>query len=128
MSRTHARSLAGGNAGDPEQVRQKGNQIELAHVRRLAGWRYLLATPLGRELAWSMLEDCTVFVAIMNTSPFIFEAAGRQGWGLKMMAEMIEADDAGYLLMQKEAIDRKRETDGPPKKSTAGPEGEETDA
>jgi hypothetical protein len=112
------RSLAGGNAGDPEQVRKKGEQVEFARARRLNGWRYLLSNPLGRELAWGLIEDCHVFTAIMNTSPFIFEAAGRHDWGLQMYAEMTEADEENTLLMQKEAIMRKRSTPDAPKKPT----------
>ncbi len=111
------RALAGGNAGDPEQVKRKGDLVEMARVRRMGGWRQLLSTPLGRELAWGLIEDCHVFTAIMNTSPFIFEAAGRHDWGLQMYAEMTEAHEEHCLLMQKEAIERKRETAVPMKTS-----------
>ena len=112
------RALAGGNAGDPEQMKLKGTLEERAYERRLGGWRYLLATPIGRELAWAMLADCNVFTEIMAQSPWIFANAGRQTWGIKLMDEMIVADEDNYLLMQKEAIERKRALDDRPKHST----------
>ena len=98
-----------GNAGDPKQVK-RGDELEkFARQRRLNGWRYLLATALGRELAWNLLKDCNVFVSIVaQSSVVIYANAGRHDWGLQMMAEMIEASEDHYLLMQKEAMARDR--------------------
>lgn len=109
------RSLVG-NASDKGQVRKAEELEGFARERRLNGWRYLLATPLGRELAWSLLEDCHVFSTIMAQSPYVFENAGRHDWGLKMMAEMILADEDSYLVMQKEAMERGRRAPTPERK------------
>ena len=113
------------NAGDPVQSKKAGELEKFARDRRLNGWRFLLSTPLGRELAWSLLADCHVFRTVMATSPFIFANAGRHDWGLQMMDEMIEADEDLYLVMQKEAMNRQRNIPEPKKSE---PDGEDTDA
>ncbi len=121
------RALAGGNAGDPVQVRQKGQEEQYARDRRLNGWRYLLATPLGRELAWGHLVECHVFETIMAPDPIIYANAGRHDWGLQMWAEMLDADEALCLTMQREAMarDRTRDTTKDTTKDTT--DGAETD-
>jgi hypothetical protein len=101
------------NAGDLKQLANATEVERQALERRMNGWRFLLSNPVGRELAWSMLADCNVFVSVMAQSPYIFENAGRQAWGLKMMDEMIEADEDLYLQMQKEAMQRKRRVPEP---------------
>lgn len=120
MSRgTQARSFVG-NAGDLDQVRKAGKLEAFAHTRRISGWSFYLSTPIGRELAWNLLKDCNVFQSIVaQSSVVIYANAGRHDWGLQMMAEMIEASEDHYLLMQKEAMQRDRHIPEPPKTDTS---------
>lgn len=111
---THPRSFQA-NAGDPRQSKKAGELERLAKERRLAGWRHLLSSSVGRELAWSLLAECHVFSPIMATSPFIFENAGRHDWGLVIMGEITEADEDAFVLMQREAMARARNLPETPK-------------
>ncbi|HEY2851141.1 MAG TPA: hypothetical protein VGI97_14780 [Gemmatimonadaceae bacterium] len=112
------------NAGDPEQVKEAEQFEKFAKARRMNAYRAMLATPEGRELAAYFMNECSVFTPMMTTSPYIFENAGKQGWGLQIMGEMIEADAALYFKMQMEAMTRNRNMPVPkPSK-----DGDETDA
>ena len=116
------------NAGDREQVR-KGDAIErFAHTRRLEGWRFLLSSEIGRELASSLMGATFVFEPVEADAPYIFANAALQKWGLAMRSEMLEADDAGWFLMEKEAIARNRAIGTPKQKKETEPIEEDDDA
>lgn len=119
-------SLAGGNAADPQQVKQKGNKIALARARYTAGMRRAMQTAEGREVFWTLLERCCVFQTIMADPQTIYANAGRHDFGLELMGDLIHADEAGYLQMQKEAMERKRRDTVSPRE-TRKPEGDDTD-
>lgn len=91
------------NAADPEQVYRAGRKDKRKESARRQLYAAILATVDGRAFCWALLEKAKVFESIWHPSALIHYNAGRQDFGHELMADLIAADDAGYLLMETEA-------------------------
>ena len=92
------------NAADPEQVRRAARKEKRRAIKREDVIRAVLATPFGRAMLWSLLENAGVFRSIFNRDVATMGFnAGRQDFGHELMADLIDADPAGYELMEREA-------------------------
>lgn len=99
------------NAADPAQVklgrRKERDRVEA--IKQL--YKKVLNTPEGRAVFWDLLERAGVFRSVWHASALIHYNAGRQDFGHELMAELIGADDAMYILMEQEARVRARRDD-----------------
>ncbi|HMJ02427.1 MAG TPA: hypothetical protein VK506_05770 [Conexibacter sp.] len=91
------------NAADPEQVERAGRKEKRLATREQDLTRAVLATPEGRAFCWSLLVKAKVFESIYHASALIHYNAGRQDFGHELIALLLDADEDGYLLMEKEA-------------------------
>jgi len=96
------------NAADPQQVRRAGRRDRDRHARELEWVRAVLAHGDGRAMVWTLLERAGIFRSVWHTSAMIHYNAGRQDFGHELMALVIEADEEGFELMQREARTRAR--------------------
>lgn len=100
-----------GNAADPRQVEFARRKER----RRAAGFhdalRVVLGAPEGRVVLWTLLERAGVFRSVWDPSARIHYNAGRQDYGHELLALLVDVDEDGYLLMEREARQRARGDD-----------------
>ncbi len=100
------------NAADPEQVRRAGRKMQRREDRVRATVRSVLGSDAGRAFCWELLERAGVFRSVFDPEPTrMSHNAGRQDFGHELIALLTSADEAGYLLMEREARERKRRDD-----------------
>jgi hypothetical protein len=99
------------NAADPEQVRHAGrkDRRKVEAIKDL--YRKVMATPEGRAVFWDILERAGVFRSVWHPSALIHYNAGRQDFGHEVMAELLNADEALYIVMEQEARARNKRDD-----------------
>jgi hypothetical protein len=91
------------NAANEKQV--KNAELKERDLRRqeLEDMRFILSTPQGRRFIWRYLTRCGVFALSYSHSGS--ETAfneGQRNIGLKLMAELSEADASAYVTILKE--------------------------
>ena len=95
-----------GNAGDPEQVRKGKDKVKFLQDRSRADVQFLLSTAQGRRFIWRYLEECGVYRSsvkgVFNPSE-VFFYEGRREIGLKILADVHNADPEAYTRMINEA-------------------------
>jgi len=96
------------NAADAKQVEAERTVDRRDARAKLRAWTVVLNTPEGRLLLWELLEHCSVFASIWDSSSKIHANAGRQDVGHYVMARIGEADETKLFLMMTEASDAKR--------------------
>ncbi len=91
------------NAADPRQVRRAERKERRSENRRLAAYKAMLGTAEGRYVFWDLLSKARIFGSIFHPSgSSLYYNAGRQDFGHELVADLIRADDDGYLLMERE--------------------------
>lgn len=97
------------NAGSGSQTRRAGKKERQAARRVAAFVAAVMALPEGRECMWWLLDHCRTFASVMRDGGERVEYnAGKQDVGHMLQDTIISTDPDSYLLMQREAIDRKR--------------------
>lgn len=91
------------NAGDRDQVNRAKVTEKVQRENELNDMRAVLATRAGRNVLWRQLTKCHLFESITVQSSQIYALSGSRDAGLALIAEIVEADPAAYLLMQQEA-------------------------
>jgi hypothetical protein len=100
-----------GNVADEKQVRTSGRREKRVEEERQGWYRTVLSTYEGRAALWDQICQAGVFESVWSPSALIHYNAGRQDHGHKLMALLVQVDEAGYLLMEREARQRARRTD-----------------
>lgn len=97
------------NAADEEQVKTAERQERYDRKKELADMRLILETDHGRRFVWRYLEACHVFGSVFNNSGSVtYFNEGRRDVGLKLMADVTEANDEALIVMMREAKERER--------------------
>ena len=115
------------NAADPKQVERAGHKQRYNRKMELEDVRDILETPAGRRTFWRYLTECRVFGSVFNNSgSMTYFNEGRRDVGLKIMADITEANDEAYLLMMREAKDREfvESNENESRETKESPEGE----
>lgn len=94
------------NAADPQQVKNAGRSEKRRAAQFFDNLRAVMGTNYGRAVLWDLIRDAGVFESIYHPSSAIYYNAGRQDYGHKLMAQIITADPALYILMEREARER----------------------
>lgn len=93
-----------GNAADEEQVKDAGEKIARGRERELNDLRAVLSTVQGRRFVWRYLEACGISNSSFDQNPHrTYFLEGQRNIGLKLQADVAEAEPAAYLTMMKEA-------------------------
>lgn len=98
-----------GNAADPEQVTRAGKADRRDAEDAAEDMRLILSTLQGRRFLWTLMGQCgvTESVFVAESDRVTYYRAGKQDLGHLLMAQSMEASLDGWLLMQKEAAQRK---------------------
>lgn len=91
------------NAADQEQVAAAKEKQLRGRERELEDVRLVLGTPQGRRLFWRYLEECGVFRTSFTGNSTTFFNEGQRNIGLKIMADINDADPAFLAVMTKES-------------------------
>lgn len=95
------------NAADPRQVEALRNVERRDERAKLRAWRVVLSSAEGRLLFWELLEHCSVFASVYDSSSKIYANAARQDVGHYIMSRIGLADESKLFQMMKEASDYK---------------------
>lgn len=102
------------NAADPEQVRRAKRKVRAAEREAENDVRVALSTYEARRREWKRIGKWAPYESIWSSdvSRMAFNA-GVQNCAHELIAEIVDADPELWLLMQREAMDRKRELTEP---------------
>lgn len=92
-----------GNAADKKQVNDAKNKEKLSRDKELDDIRQVLSTPSGRRFYWGLLGFCGVFESSFTGNSQTFFLEGKRQVGLKMLADLNEAQPDAYVTMMNEA-------------------------
>ena len=100
------------NAADKDQVEAADRKERYTRKMELADLRSILATEHGRRFIWRYLEVCHVFGSVFNNSGSVtYFNEGRRDIGLKLLADITEANDESLIQMMRESKERDRKAD-----------------
>jgi len=91
------------NAADAEQVKEAGVKEKFGRKQELNDVYNILAIPSGRRWVWRVLSDCGVFKSSFTGNSTTFFNEGRRDIGLRILADVMEANPDAYVQMAKEA-------------------------
>lgn len=91
------------NASDEKQVKDASIKEKIGREREIADMQSVLATVQGRRFIWRYLEFCGIFQTSFSPSGSqTFFNEGQRTVGLKLMADITEANDEALILMMRE--------------------------
>ncbi len=90
------------NAADPKQVRFADRKERDRAARFSDGLRAVLATREGRLVLGELLERSGLWRTSWDPSARIHFNEGRRYFGLELLADVQNADEEAYLLMERE--------------------------
>lgn len=91
------------NAGDPVHVGKRKEKGKRIRSQQLDDLRSILATKSGRRWLWRWLGECRVFQDSFTTNALAMSnMEGMRKIGLMLLAEIKEADQNAFILMQQE--------------------------
>lgn len=95
------------NAADVDSVKN-AKRVEKDRAKRFGDvMRAVMATPAGRELLWMLLRGAGIYENVFHRDAGVMAFnAGRQNYGQQLLADILDNDPAGYLVMEREARDR----------------------
>lgn len=96
--RAHVRNVA-----DRDQVRKASKKATREREEELRDVRQLLGMPWGRRFLWRYLSLCGVFQSSWEPSARIHFNEGRRDVGLRLWADITEADPEALIRMMLEA-------------------------
>lgn len=96
------------SASDPRQVKHAERKDRQRRERFDDALRAVLAEASGRLVLWELLTRAGIYRSIWDPSARIHYNAGRQDFGHELLASILEADEEGYLLMEREQRGRAR--------------------
>lgn len=91
------------NASDPKQVEKSARREKLRRERELRDVSVILSTREGRRYLWELLAQCRVFQTIWEPSARIHFLEGQRNIGLKVLADINDADPTAYVTMLSES-------------------------
>lgn len=100
-----------GPTADPKSVKEKGEKAKSREQRDIDDLETILSDIRGRRFIWRYLAECGIFKTSFNNSGSITALnEGRRQIGLKLLAEVMEANEEAYTLMASE--DKKENQNG----------------
>ena len=107
MSKTSALQT---NAADRDQVKRARGKEKDREAQFLGALKASLATGDGRYVLGELLERARIFETVYDHSgSTMYFNEGRRNFGLELLALLVEADEAGYELLERERRARRRD-------------------
>lgn len=90
------------NPADEVQVKAAREKEKFGRDLELSDMKFLLNTVQGRRVLWRYLKDCGIYQSSFRTSSEIYFLEGQRNIGLKILADIQEADAESYIKMMLE--------------------------
>jgi len=93
------------NASDEKQVKDRDSKERMKRDESVEDVRFLLDRQQGRRFMWSLISYCGVYQETFSGSGNAEVTAFKEGTrkvGLKLIADIIDANPNAYLQMMKE--------------------------
>lgn len=87
------------NTADEEKLRGAKDRLAITEKDLRTAYLALLETPAGRLVLWDLLDHCSVFRSIFETSARISYNSGKQDVGHYVQAKIVEANPAALIEM-----------------------------
>lgn len=87
------------NASDATQVKEAKIKEKIGRDLELNDIRQLIATAHGKRVFWRYLELCGVYKSSFTGSSETFFLEGQRNIGLKILADIVDADPKAYVAM-----------------------------
>lgn len=92
------------NAADPDQVKNAKARVKRTREREIQDITWVLSTKMGRRFFWRYLEMTGLFRTSMDAAMNrTFFNEGERNVGLRLMADLDEAQPEAFILMKKES-------------------------
>lgn len=91
------------NAADKEQVKAAERKSKWKREDEIADMKQLLEEPAFRRFIWRYLTDCNMFQTSFTGNSQTFFLEGQRNVGLKIMADINDANPEAYLTMIRES-------------------------
>jgi hypothetical protein len=91
------------NSADENQVKTRKSKDELKRSQELNDLKSILDKDFGRRYIWRLLETCGVYRSSFTGNSTTFFNEGERNIGLKILAEIGEADPDAISKMMKES-------------------------
>lgn len=91
------------NAANPEEIKKRSKQDKLNDTQEKLDLEWILSTPQGRRFIWKFLTTAGIFQSSFTGNSTTFFNEGKRDIGLKLLAEVTEANPDAYTLMMKES-------------------------
>lgn len=98
------------NAADRISLKRKQKEEKFIGDRDASDLKMILKTEYGRRYIWKQLSRCGVFEISFTGNSTTFFNEGKRDIGLKMLADINEADDMALVLMMREAKEEDNKT------------------
>ncbi len=90
------------NAAEESQVRDAGQKVKLREDQEHNDLKFVLSNESGRRFMWKTLSDCGIFqTSFRSSGSETFFLEGKRSVGLKLLADVMQADPDSYLKMYK---------------------------
>lgn len=90
------------NAADERQVKGAKIKEKNQRLQELDDVKNILSSQVGRRFFWRYLGECGVFQSSFTGSSETFFREGSRNIGLKLLADLNDADPSVYSVMLKE--------------------------
>lgn len=90
------------NAADRKQVEEAKKKERNERNQEIEDIRFVLSDARGRRFFWRYLGECGVFKTSMTGNSQTFFNEGMRNIGLKLLADLNEADPGAYIKMMNE--------------------------
>ena len=95
------------DASDPDQIKAARRKERRATKDDLEDMREVLRTDPGRRVIWDLLEYCGVFESSWVTGKEIYLLQGKREVGLKILSNVMKADEGAFLEMMGARLKKK---------------------
>lgn len=97
------------NAADETQVKKASSKVKSLREKQLNDVRFILSDVQGRRFLYRYLEEAGVFKSSFTGSSETFFNEGQRNIGLKLLADITEADVEAFVKMMAEAKKKEQE-------------------
>jgi hypothetical protein len=91
------------NASDPEKVKESKEKSQRRRDREIDDMKFILNTVQGRRILHKYLSQSGVWQSSFTGNSETFFREGERNMGLKMLADINDADPEFLMIMTKEA-------------------------
>lgn len=90
------------NAASRTQIKEAGRKQRFSREQELEDVKFILGSLQGRRFVWRYLEECGVFKTSFTGTSQTFFLEGERNVGLRLLADINEAQPEAYVTMMKE--------------------------